>query len=274
MSWTEFFSQRIPHIYLVYGLAFFALGLAVILEIGRAEPVRFNRAMLPLAFFGIVHGIHEWLEMFAIVGRQTYDFQPPFWFEVARLVILAVSFSALVIFGIQTLPQLRRLHGSELWIGLVLLSLYGVGVAGLGYWLKWRQPGWFAAADALARYSLAIPGAVLTAWALLAQRQPLIQANKTSLANNLFWPASAFFLYGIIGQLFIGASPLFPSTIINAGTFLNWFGIPIQLFRAIMAVIAAVSIVWVLRSFEANRQQALSKVANAPISKPEVSQHT
>jgi hypothetical protein len=61
MDWGEFFTTRLPHIYFVYGLAFFVLGLAVALEIGRAEPTRFSRAMWLLAFFGLVHGSHEWI---------------------------------------------------------------------------------------------------------------------------------------------------------------------------------------------------------------------
>jgi hypothetical protein len=63
MSWPEIFSVRLPHIYLVYGLAFFVLGLAVALEIGRTGSTRFTWAMKPLAFFGLVHGSHEWIEM-------------------------------------------------------------------------------------------------------------------------------------------------------------------------------------------------------------------
>ena len=78
LSWAEIFLTRLPHIYFIYGLAFFVLGLAIALEIGRGEPTRFRRAMWPLAFFGLIHGSHEWLEMFVITGRETYGFEPGF----------------------------------------------------------------------------------------------------------------------------------------------------------------------------------------------------
>jgi signal transduction histidine kinase len=258
MTWAEFFSNRITHIYFVYGLAFFILGGAVALEVGRAEPARFNRMMRPLAFFGLVHGSHEWMEMFILIGRETYGFQTSIWFEVVRLVILAVSFTALLVFGLQGFPVFRRVKLVELSIGLPVLLLYGAGVMGLGWWQNWQIAPWFATADALARYTLAIPGAIVTAWILMAQRNPLIQEQKNVFANDLMLGAAAFLLYGVVGQIFINSSPLFPSNIINATLFQSWFGIPIQLFRAIMACLAAVAIVRSLRSFELNRRQILA----------------
>ena len=51
-------------IYFFYGLSFFSMGLLVALEGGRASDLRLRRALRPLAGFGILHAIHEWLEMF------------------------------------------------------------------------------------------------------------------------------------------------------------------------------------------------------------------
>ena len=53
------------------------------------------------------------------------------------------------------------------WLGLGLLMLYGLGVVLLGWWLNWQQTDWLKTADVLARYTLAIPGAALTAWGLI-----------------------------------------------------------------------------------------------------------
>lgn len=257
MTWTEFFSTRLSHIYLVYGLAFFVLGVAVALEIGRAEPTRFSRAMWPLAAFGLIHGTHEWIEMFVIVGRDAYNFQSAVGFEIFRLTLLAVSFIILTLFGVQMLTLSNRLHHFNLYVGGGMALFYGVGVVLLGQWLNWQQPDWFAATDTLARYSLAIPGAVLTTWALLAQRQTFLQSGQSAFADDLLWAAMAFLLYGLIGQFFVGPSPLFPSTVLNAETFQSWFGIPVQLFRATMAGMAAIFTIRALRAFEFNRQQTL-----------------
>ena len=91
---TEMFSSRIPHIFFVYGLAFFALGLALALELGRSLDSRFKRTLRPLVVFGLVHGFHEWFEMFVIIGRQTYGFVPSHRLEWVRLAILALLASS------------------------------------------------------------------------------------------------------------------------------------------------------------------------------------
>ena len=257
MTWTEFFSLRISHIYFVYGLAFFSMGLAVALEIGRGEPTRFRRAMRPLAVFGIMHGLHEWLDMFAIVGQYAYHFQPGTGFGVLRLAILSISFASLIAFGVQMLRSPKHLPHPDFWIGSTMLILYGLGVLLLGQWLNWQQPAWLAAADALARYSLAIPGAILAAWALMVQRQDFLRLNQPGFANDLLWVATAFVLYGVVGQFFVNPSFLFPSTIINANTFQDWFVIPVQLFRAVMGIIIAIFMIRALRAFEFYRRQEL-----------------
>jgi signal transduction histidine kinase len=258
MNWSDILSARISHIYFVYGLAFFALGLAILLETGRGEQTRFSWAMRPLAFFGLVHGSHEWVEMFAIVGAQAYDFQPSTGFESLRLVLLAISFVSLTTFGVRMCCRRNRLRHMDMAFSLGLLLLYSVEIVWLGWWLKWQQPGWFAAADVLARYSLAIPGAVFAAVALLSQRQAFLRSDQPEFARDLLWAAAAFLLYGLVGQLFIGASSVFPSNILNSDTFQSWFGIPIQLFRAAMAVLIAIFTTRALRAFEFNRQQELN----------------
>ncbi len=258
MTWAELFTTRIPHIYFVYGLAFFVLGLAVTLEVWRAEQTLFRQVMWPLAFFGLIHGTHEWIEMFVIVGRQTYGYEATINFEIFRLILLSVSFAALLIFGVQRLSPFSKLLHPSLWIGLGALLLYSIGLILLDQWLPRRQPAWFAAADVLARYMLAIPGAILGAWALLSQRRRFLNQNQAAFANDLLWAALAFLLYGVIGQFFVNPSPIFPSNIINTAAFQSWFIIPIQLFRAIMAVIIAIFVIRALRAFEFNRQQELA----------------
>ena len=258
MTWQEFFTVRIPHIYFVYGLAFFVLGLAVALEVWRAEPHRLRQIMWPLALFGIIHGTHEWLEMFVIVGRQNYGFEETIQFETFRIILLTLSFIILVVFGAQPTSRFRTVPYAWLWIALGTLALYALAIGLISRWLVWPTPEWFAAADTLARYMLAIPGAVLAAVVLLSQRKRFLRQNQTVFANDLFWAAVAFLLYGLVGQFFINPSPIFPSNVINALTFQEWFIIPVQLFRTIMAITIAIFIIRALRAFEYNRQQELA----------------
>lgn len=254
----EVFSARIPHIYLLYGLAFFALGLALVLEMGRTVDSRFKRALRPLAFFGLVHGFHEWFEMFERIGEQTYDFVAPSWLEWARLVVLAVSFLALGYFGVQMLRLAQRLNVRDLWLGIGVLGVYALGVLELGAWLDWAVTDWLKAADAWTRYSLGVPGALLTAWGLLIQRRFFVNEGMADHVNSLTGAALAFALYGGVGQVTVSPSTLFPSTVINTDWFLDTLGIPIQLFRALMAMLIAVFVIRALRAFDVHRRWQLA----------------
>ena len=85
-------------IYFFYGLAFFSMGLMVAIEGGRSTDARLRMALRPLAAFGIVHAIHEWLEMSArIIGFSSHS--EPQIFSVIKLILLAFSFLSLAAFG-------------------------------------------------------------------------------------------------------------------------------------------------------------------------------
>jgi hypothetical protein len=51
-------------IFFIYGLAFFSMGLAITLEANRGSDARLRHGLRALAIFGLLHGIHEWVEMF------------------------------------------------------------------------------------------------------------------------------------------------------------------------------------------------------------------
>ena len=59
---SAFFVRNIVVVFFFYGLAFFSLGLALALASRRDSEFRFVRAIVPLALFGFLHGIHEWVE--------------------------------------------------------------------------------------------------------------------------------------------------------------------------------------------------------------------
>ncbi|GAB4433182.1 MAG: hypothetical protein Kow002_20790 [Anaerolineales bacterium] len=94
--------HSIVMIYFLYGLAFFCMGLLVVIEGDRASDKRLRRALRPLAGFGILHGVHEWVEMFEQIERMMGHEQKliP---DYVRLALLAVSFISLIAFGIYLL---------------------------------------------------------------------------------------------------------------------------------------------------------------------------
>jgi hypothetical protein len=73
---SAFFVRNIIVVFFIYGLAFFAMGLALALASRRSSTFRFARAIRPLAVFGILHGLHEWVEMFQKIATLTGGYMP------------------------------------------------------------------------------------------------------------------------------------------------------------------------------------------------------
>jgi signal transduction histidine kinase len=264
MPTESILTHNLVFIFFLYGLAFFSMGLAVLLESGRASEFRFARTMRPLAGFGIIHGAHEWFEMFQkIAALRPEGYVPSVGIEIIRLVILSISFLFLAAFGARLIhreerPSCAAYHPvivlAMVWLG----SVFTVGV------LAGPSPAeWLAAADVLSRYTLGIPGALLASWALVLQQRIFRERGMAGFGRDLLWSALAFFWYGGAGQLFTRESILFPSTILNGELFIRLFGFPVQLFRAVMASVVAVFIIRALRAFEMESRQALAAANEA-----------
>jgi hypothetical protein len=108
---SAFFVRNIIVVFFFYGLAFFTMGLVLALASRRTSELRFARAIIPLAAFGLLHGIHEWIEMFQKIATLTGGYTPTIPQEVVRLGVLVVSFLMLLAFGLLLLspePISRR----------------------------------------------------------------------------------------------------------------------------------------------------------------------
>ena len=85
-------------IYFLYGLAFFSMGLLVAMEGGRSSDSRVRKALRPLAGFGFVHAVHEWLEMFEYIGVMGGHPASPL-INGLTLSTLSFSFLSIAAFG-------------------------------------------------------------------------------------------------------------------------------------------------------------------------------
>ena len=247
-------------IYFFYGLAFFSMGLLVMLEGGRSSDARLRRALRPLAAFGLVHAANEWLEMFDVIAIQGGHITPD-WLSGIRLAMLAFSFISLAAFGSYLLAVSKTAWRLIL---LVPIGLEGIWVFGLIV-LKghYSLPILWDVSDVWTRYSLAAPAALLASIGLVIQQRVFRQAGLTSFGRDALWAAVAFSWYGLVGQLFVRASPLPPSHIINEVLFNNLFGIPVQLFRAMMAGLAAFFVIRFLRAFQVENERQITSLQEA-----------
>jgi len=247
-------------IYFIYGLAFFSMALLVAIEGGRASDVRLRRALPPLAGFGLVHAAHEWMEMYVLMGHPISNLELSIMWGI-QLATLAFSFISLAAFGSFLLADTeitRRL------ILLIPIGLQAVWVFGL-YNFSGQYTGQtlWDIADVWTRYTLAIPASLLTAIGLVAQQRAFRRSGLIRFGRDALWAAITFGWYGLFGQIFARATPLFPSNIINQEAFLGVFGFPIQMFRAATAVAAAVFVIRFLRAFQVETDRKIAELQAA-----------
>lgn len=256
---SAFFVRNIIVVFFFYGLAFFALGLALTLAARRRSEFHFVLAIRPLAAFGILHGLHEWFEMYQKYAALTAGYTPSLWDESLRLGLLVASFVGLLAFGIGLLTPPPASRRTARFAIAGMLALWGVGLLLVDARFAPPPEELVAVADVLARYSLGIPGAALGAWALMAQQRTFRAHNLPQFGRDLVWCAAALLLYGVVGQLFVRPTLLAPSQLLSSTNFLQWFGIPVQLFRAVMATVLTFSMARALHAFDVEGQRRLEQ---------------
>lgn len=255
-------------IYFFYGLAFFCMGLAILLERGHGSNARLRVALVPLAAFGLIHGSHEWLEMFERLRILPWAVPRYNAWEVLRIGLLATSFLSLSTFGASLLDRPRPRPRLRWLDSLALSVLWAIGIVVLLRKLLVSATFWDAA-DVWTRYMLAVPAALLAAAGLLAQRRAFERAGLGQFGLDCVMAALAFACYGLIGQTFPRPSVVPPSTIVNSELFQSLFGFPIQLLRAGMAIMASYFVIRFLRSFEVEQKAEIVQLQEAQLREAE-----
>lgn len=126
-------------LYLLYGLTFYTLGVAILSRDIRLSELGIARIIWLLAVFGIIHGFHEWLELLV---QFAPDLKSPV-FSAFRLVIVSTSFLFLLYFGLflnittlygdqalQTTPRSVKALVGTAALSLILIAAYvdfGIG---------------------------------------------------------------------------------------------------------------------------------------------------
>lgn len=262
---SAFFIEHIAEVYFFYGLSFFVLGVVLALASRSDSELPIVRSLGPLALFGILHGIHEWVEMFQWLAHIRTGRVPGTLEEALRVALLVLSFAMLLVFGAR-MQSTETTAPQRSWRFVWFLLLLGLGVWGLC--LLWLRPSPMDAiylADVLSRYLFAIPGALLGARGLMAQQHSFREQNLRTFGRDLVSAATALILYGVVGQVFVRQTALPPSTYLNSALFLNWFGIPVQLFRGVMATVILFFMVRALRAFEVEARRRLEEATRSRI---------
>ncbi len=249
-------SQTLLLTYFFYGLAFFAMGIAMLLETGRSPALAEARSLRFLAAFGILHGTHEWLESY-LLQAEAAGTPLPGWLAWFRLVLLVTSFIALFLYAYVTLRQTSPKYQGHRLLHFGRLGAYEALVIAVVTLTYGERPiAWLTLLDGLSRYAIAIPSAALAGLALYIQGRQAKQDGRALLSTPLQAAGLSFAVYAI-AQFFVHAFPAFPAQYVNLETFLAVTGFPIQIVRTVAAIVITVSLIHATQVVEKERQAQL-----------------
>ncbi len=246
-------------VFLTYGLAFFTMGIAVLLEWRSDSHLPLTRALPALATFAFLHGLMEWTHILLIdpAGKVIHGNDPQV--EIPQLLLLSGSYFFLLWFGIDlaTGPNPRRRHWH--WATLLPFGLWVAGAAALAARGGLPEGEWVASANSLARYLLGFPGGIVAGWGLYRQIRVFRELKMPRTASDCSWAGVAFFLYALATGLVTPQAPLPPATFLNYGSFWAATGLPVQIFRTLLALAIAYFILRILRAYEEEQDRRLEK---------------
>ena len=265
ISLHDFFDLNREIILFVYGLGFFILGFAIILQVQQSSRLELARSLRWLAAFGITHAFNEWGDLFIPIQSQYLDITVVRLLIVFQSILIAVSFACLFEFGISVLSPFNRKD----W-------LVGVPAALLVLWIfvsffvvlpfESDVENWHRIVNALARYFIGFPGGLLAAYGLrvhaIRRIQPL---NVPVIFNTLRVAGIALGIYAILGGLIPGPVNFFPGNLLNARTFEQFIGIPLILFRTLSSLVIAVSVIRSLEIFTLETQRKIEELEQQQI---------
>ncbi len=232
-------------IFLIYGAAFFFLGTAILLQPKRGSSFKLAHIFWLLAFFGLIHGANEWLDMWKLQHGSGFIL------AVTSIVFLIISYIFLFEFGRRLV--LLNLTISDKKPALSILLSWPIYLFLLGgvFFSALLSENPMQAMNIWGRYLLGFSGSVLTGIGFIIYfRKNAYQLTVLNLRRYFYLAAFAFISYGITSGMIVPAAGFFPANIINYDNFMDATQLPVQLFRAMAAVLAAIAVIRILSIFQ------------------------
>ncbi len=242
---AQFFTENLDILFMAYGLSFVVMGIAIFAHPHRKSMFKLSGIIWLLALFGLLHGLHEWLELFEIVAINGHKHNSPVlisirqWFQI-------ISYLFLFEFG-RRLIVLRKGQFLPKWVTVAFFFLTVV----LFYNANFNPSVW-------PRYLLALPGGILSALGFFWYYRDNKNILRLVKGGKYFFFASlSIGLYGILGGLVVPKTDFFPAAMINNSSFQSIFKVPVQIYRALAAVVLSWSVWNILDIFNWEMRQRL-----------------
>lgn len=251
-------------IYLLYGLAFIALG---IYASGKKDAdvthIPLVKYLKYLGAFGVAHGMSEWVTM--VVITDLYQEQYVYMFYIKQL-LKAVSFTFLLYFGVSLLYQSGKYWIFVRKLPVLIFVIWGTGLLvliarnGLEYHIIHPQYN-----SVLLRYFMGFPGGIVSAWALHSQATMMDKKKLYDVQVKYKRLAAFFLMYGVVDGLIVREMDFFPANVINDTVFIEWFVFPVQILKILIGVGISHLLLQVINTFGWERKEKIKQLEQQKI---------
>ncbi len=239
---TGFIGGQRELLFFFYGLIFFSLGISILIQPRREKPGNTAPDFRLLGAFAILHGASEWLVLLHVHGPEAH------WGNL-KLAVTTSSFLCLFEFGRRLVADAATYgHSPAAATFTRPHNAYVLPAVG-GAILALNEPG-LAEYEACVRYTLALPGAVLSGAGFLHYAKVCpVAVNYRAARRGLQMAATAFFAYAFAAGLVVGPSDIPIAQLLNSSIFLHAVGVPIELLRTLIGGFLLVGMARLIQTF-------------------------
>ncbi len=227
-------------LYLLYGLTFFTLGVAILSRDIRLSELGIARIIRLLAVFGIIHGFHEWLELLELLFPTIIDSN----FKLFRLAIVSLSFLFLLYFGL--FLNIIALRGDQALSTTPPIVKGLVGAFALTLILSAAYLDFGSGNDINTRLLVAFPGGLSSGIGLVLYSRT-VRNFSSSVAINFILAGSCMTCYAVL-------SGLIPSEAV-----IPVVGVKVILFRGLSAFLIMFFTIRALSVFNIEQRKLINE---------------
>ena len=274
MTITEFF------LYLIYGYAMITMGIFAIKQKDvKVINLSLVKSLKYLGYFGIIHGISEWIIMI-----NKLDLFPDLFIYLSNLSLIskAVSFAFLLYFGLDLLPLRDKYKRIILKVPLVCFLIYLGGFFFLFHELDYH---YFTAFDistlhylmgfpscvmsSLTLYVLVWLSCIISAVALYINAWRIEKTKAIKISRRYKSLAWVLIIYGFFEGILVSKADFFPANTINNELFIEYFRFTPLFIEAFVGFVIYLLLIKVIDTFRWEQEKKLSQLEKLKIASEE-----